>query len=88
MSRREKVAVSIDAELLERVERLRAITGESRSAFVNRALVVLTAAEARAARTRRYVEAYRARPESAGDVDVARAVARRTLARLAWDDPA
>jgi metal-responsive CopG/Arc/MetJ family transcriptional regulator len=81
-----KVAFSIDADLLTRVESVRKRTGESRSAFVSRALRMLTAESARALAVARYVEAYRERPESSGVVGAARRSARRALSRLAWED--
>jgi metal-responsive CopG/Arc/MetJ family transcriptional regulator len=81
-----KIACSIDADLLQRVESVRARTGESRSAFISRALVALTAQAARVRAVERYVEAYRERPEGANDVVSARKSARRALSRLAWGD--
>jgi hypothetical protein len=82
----EKVAVSLDRELLAHAERLRKSTGESRSALVGRALRQLLRSEARSARVAEYVEAYRRMPESAQDVRRARTVARRSLGTLPWDD--
>ncbi len=72
--------------LLQRLERIRARTGESRSAVIARALVLLTDAEARNERLRRSLEAYREQPESAADEQAARTAARRSLAHLEWDD--
>jgi hypothetical protein len=80
-----KVACSIDAELLARVEAVRKRTGESRSAFIGRALRMLTSESARQAAVARYVDAYQRQPESPADVRAARASARDALARLAWD---
>jgi hypothetical protein len=86
MSNVAKVACSIDAALLARVESVRKRTGESRSAFISRALRMLTAESARALAVARYVEAYRERPESSDDVRAARRSARHTLSRVAWED--
>jgi metal-responsive CopG/Arc/MetJ family transcriptional regulator len=86
MSNVAKVACSIDANLLARVESARKRTGESRSAFISRALRMLTAESARAHAVARYVEAYRERPESSDDVRAARRSARRALSRVAWED--
>jgi hypothetical protein len=85
MSNVAKVACSIDADLLARVESVRKRTGESRSAFISRALRMLTAESARALAVARYVEAYRERPESSGVVGAARRTAHRALSRLTWD---
>ncbi len=80
-----KVAFSLDPALLERVERIRARTGESRSALIARALMLVAKQEARQEKIARYVQAYREQPETSEDEARARHVARRTLARLRWD---
>jgi hypothetical protein len=85
MSKSAKIAFSLDPRLLDRVERVRARTGESRSALIARALVAVTEEEARGVAVQRYVEAYRQHPEMPEDVAPARASARRTLRRLPWD---
>jgi metal-responsive CopG/Arc/MetJ family transcriptional regulator len=84
--RRAKFACSIDASLLGRIEQLRARTGESRSAMVSRALARLADDEYHAARVLRYIEAYREQPESADEIELATALARRVLARVPWDE--
>jgi metal-responsive CopG/Arc/MetJ family transcriptional regulator len=84
--RRAKVAFSIDARLLARVERIRANTGESRSAVISRAVAKLTSENAHGEQVRRYVAAYQEQPEDQQHVDAARRAARRTLARLPWED--
>jgi metal-responsive CopG/Arc/MetJ family transcriptional regulator len=84
--RRAKIACSIDSRLLARVERMRASTGESRSAVINRALAKLTADELSTARTRRYVQAYRDVPDEGRALTAARRLAERALAALPWDD--
>lgn len=85
MSRAAKIACSIDAALLERVESIRARTGESRSALISRALLALTSESARARAVVRYVQAYREHPETLEEVRAARASARRALSRLDWE---
>jgi hypothetical protein len=86
MSKVAKIACSIDEDLLARVESVRKKTRESRSAFISRALRVLTAEEARGLAAARYVEAYRKHPERSEDIRAARQTARRALARVAWED--
>lgn len=86
MKEAEKVAISLDRALLRRAERLRASTGESRSAVIARALRGLLAQEERLRRVAEYVEAYRRQPESAADVETARAQARKALRALPWED--
>jgi metal-responsive CopG/Arc/MetJ family transcriptional regulator len=83
-ARRAKFACSVDATLLARVERLRAQTGESRSAVINRALLKLTQEHARSLRVRRYVQALTEQPETETEIKRASALARRVLASVAW----
>ncbi len=82
----DKIAISVDHELLVRAERLRTSTGESRSALLGRALRLLLRAEGRARQVEEYVQAYERVPETTADERSARASARRTLSALAWDD--
>lgn len=82
----EKVAISLDRELLGRAERLRATTGETRSALVARALLQLVQQESSARRIEEYVDAYKRIPETPADVRAARALARRSISKLAWDE--
>ena len=86
MVRKAKVAISIDARVLARVERIRTSTGESRSAVIGRALTLLTSQSVHDERVQRYLAAYREQPEDEMQVRVARRQARRTLARLPWKD--
>lgn len=81
-----KIAVSLDADLLRRVERLRGRSGESRSAFVGRALRLLTREEELTRRAREYVRAYREHPESPQEVASIRALAKRSLVSIPWDE--
>ena len=86
MSRAAKIAVSLEAELLRRVERVREQTGESRSAVVSRALRELTREDEHARRILEYVQVYRDKPETLAEVAAARASARIALAGLPWDE--
>jgi metal-responsive CopG/Arc/MetJ family transcriptional regulator len=83
--RHAKFACSVDAAILARIERIRARTGESRSALVSRALLKLAQAEADEERVRRYVEAYKEKPESKAEVSAASRIARRVLRAMAWE---
>jgi metal-responsive CopG/Arc/MetJ family transcriptional regulator len=81
-----KIAVTVDPDVLARAERLRRATGESRSALVTRALAELLQPDAHRRRVARYVLAYRERPESAAEVEAARALAAVSLAALPWTE--
>jgi metal-responsive CopG/Arc/MetJ family transcriptional regulator len=81
-----KIAVSLDPELLRKAERLRRATGESRSALVSRALGRIVDEHDLQVRIAEYVKAYEREPEQPRDVELARAMARRSLETLAWDD--
>jgi metal-responsive CopG/Arc/MetJ family transcriptional regulator len=80
-----KIAVSVDRATLREVERLRETTGESRSAFVSRALRRLIAEHEMQDRIAAYVDGYRRMPEQPVEVDAARDLARRSLESLEWD---
>lgn len=82
----EKVAVSLERELLREAEKLRKRTGESRSALVSRALARLVAEETLEQSVAQYVSAYQRFPESPAEVEAARALARRSLEAVAWCD--
>src|SRR4051812_12099914 len=84
--RKAKIAFSIDARLLASVERVRAHTGESRSAVIARAIARLTSDNEQQERVRRYVLAYQEQPEDRRQVEAARRHARHVLAGLPWED--
>lgn len=81
-----KIAISLDAGLLESVGRVQRATGESRSAVLARAVRLLVREEERRAQVDEYVAAYRRVPESIRDVATARTLAKRSFAHVAWDD--
>jgi hypothetical protein len=82
----EKLAISLDRELLRRAERLRRTTGETRSALMARALRQLLGTQERERQVAEYVEAYRRLPETPAVTRRARTLARRAVAQLDWDD--
>ena len=86
MAKSEKIAVSLDPDLLHRAEKVRNRTGESRSALVSRALRLLTNNEERAQRVADYVRAYRRHPETIEEIASVRAAAKRSLSAVAWDE--
>lgn len=86
MVARAKIAISLDPAVLARAERLRRVTGESRSALINRALAALVDAEAHEVRVSQYVDAYKRQPENAKETAVARALAVSALRGVGWDD--
>lgn len=64
MSNAEKIAISLDPETLAEAEKLRAKTGESRSALFARAVRTLVARDAHEERVRRYLQGYAQAPEA------------------------
>ncbi len=81
----EKIAITVEPDLLVKVESLRRRTRESRSAVFSRAARLLLGAEEHRRRVERYLDAYRERPESESDVVLAEDVARSSLACVEWD---
>lgn len=82
----DKVTISVDRELLRRVEALRKNTGESRSALVSRALSRLIEEQEQRDRIAEYIKTYQEHPEEQVDVDRARSLAKASLANLPWDE--
>lgn len=85
MRKREKVAVSISRHVLARIEAMRKRAGETRSAVFERALEAYIAGTTAADEARRYVDAYRRRPERARDEREALVTALQALAAEPWD---
>jgi metal-responsive CopG/Arc/MetJ family transcriptional regulator len=81
----ERIAISLPKALLESVERLRSETGESRSAFVQRALLGVIAPPNRTDDVRRYVEGYARAPETPDEIAAAEAAAAQLLAEEPWE---
>jgi metal-responsive CopG/Arc/MetJ family transcriptional regulator len=84
-SRTRRVAISLPAALLRRVEQQRRETAESRSGFVKRALEDLLRRVEHERRVREYVEGYRRSPETAEEVSAADAAAVDALADEPWE---
>jgi metal-responsive CopG/Arc/MetJ family transcriptional regulator len=84
----EKVAITVQVDVLRAAERLRSRTGESRSALFNRALRGLVRAEQLEAKVQRYRDAYREFPETEQEVAEAEALANESLRHAPdWDGP-
>lgn len=86
MARARKVAITVDAELLARAEKLRRKTDESRSALFARALRAVLKEEERKRKIAEYIEGYRRVPERAEDVEWLDAAAVKALRELPWED--
>lgn len=85
MAKFEKVAITLDEDLLRASEALRRRTRESRSGLISRALRRLLAEEERQKAVQRYIEAYREHPESADDVAEAERFAAAALSAVPWE---
>ena len=77
-----RVSISLDADVLADVERLRARTGESLSAIISRAVRILIAREEHEAKVRQYVRWYAEMPEE--EAKAWQEAARATLASQDW----
>ena len=85
MAQSAKVAVTLPDSLYRAVEKLRRQTRTTRSAVVQRALVLLLRETEKQERVRAYVEAYRRSPETEEEVRAAEASAARLLAEVPWE---
>ena len=83
--RARKVAISLPAELLERVEDRRRSTGDTRSRLVGKALERYLRDEDGASLVREYVEGYRRTPESVEEVAEAESMIGEALAEDPWE---
>jgi metal-responsive CopG/Arc/MetJ family transcriptional regulator len=81
-----KIAITFDAALFARAERLRRVTDESRSAVFARALRALLQEEERRRKIAEYVEGYRRVPETVGDVGWVDSTSVASLRDVPWDD--
>ena len=86
MARARKIAITVDAELLARAEKLRRSTDESRSALFARALRALLAEEERKRKVAEYVEALRRHPEREDEMKWVLEAGKEALRDLPWDD--
>ena len=82
----EKIAVTIERELLQKLEQLRRRTHESRSAVVSRALRELLELRDREERVGRYVAAYQDAPETDADTEAANCLAIEALEGVPWEE--
>lgn len=85
MAKHEKIAISIDNDVLRSAERLRRETGESRSAVFERALVAYLEGRRRVEEVGRYLDGYRRAPERRAEISAALATAMATLAGEPWE---
>ena len=85
MAEVEKVAISLPANLLKKVESIRKTTGESRSAFIRRAIESALAARDREALIAKYEDGYRKNPETPDEIAAAEAAAIALLAGEPWE---
>ena len=77
MGATEKIAISVPRELLREAERARKESGESRSAFIQRAIRTLLARRKEKDAIRRYVIGYQRVPETPEEVAAAERAAVR-----------
>ena len=80
-----KIAISIPERLVRLVEKERKRTGETRSAFIRRAIRRLFQDKEHLLQVSEYVEGYRTRPETEEEIAAAEAGAAELLSREPWE---
>lgn len=80
-----RVAISLPSELLKSADKERRSTGETRSAFVRRAIRELLAERGRTAEIEQYIEGYRKMPETRDEIELASALASEAFAEDPWE---
>jgi len=86
VGRAQKIAITVDADLLREAERLRRRTDESRSALFARALRGLLRKKELEEKIARYINAYREHPEAPGEIAASDKAAVTALRDLPWED--
>ena len=84
MAPSDKIAVSLPAGLVRQIERERKSTGETRSAFVQRAIRLVFSEQDRRKRVAEYIEGYRNQPETEDEIAAAEAAGAKLLAQEPW----
>jgi metal-responsive CopG/Arc/MetJ family transcriptional regulator len=84
MKKSMKVAISLPEHVLEAVEKERKARGESRSEFFRRAAEKLLKQEQESKSIEKYVQGYRAVPESSDEVEAVHRAGTAVLAQEPW----
>jgi metal-responsive CopG/Arc/MetJ family transcriptional regulator len=84
MTRTNKIAISLPDEVLQKVEKERAESGESRSQYFRRAVESLLSSRKAQERSRIYIRAYQEMPETTEEINTARLSARAILGEEPW----
>lgn len=79
-----KITISLDAELLEAIERQRRERGQTRSEFVRSAVEQVLRREQED--NARYIEAYRRQPETEEELLIAQQLGLAVLAQEPWGE--
>lgn len=79
-----KITISLPTPLFRQMERLRRVSGESRSAFIRRAIELSLKSREQRQLVARYLEGYRRQPETEKEVAAAAAAAVCLLAGQPW----
>lgn len=84
MDRSTKVAISLPERVLEAIEKERKASGESRSEFFRRAVERLLKEEREAGEIEKYIQGYKAMPESAKEVKAIHQAGASVLTEEPW----
>jgi len=80
-----KIAISLPAELVEQMERERAVRSESRSAFIRRAVELLFLRQSHAERVAEYVAGYRRHPEGEEEAVISQSTTQELFDEEPWE---
>ncbi len=86
MSKAAKISISLPDEVLERADRERDVSGESRSEYFRRALETLFREQERRAQVERYVAGYVSEAESEYEVEFVDATAGEAWTAQEWSE--
>lgn len=80
-----KIAISLPADLVRHIEKIRKKTGESRSALIRRSIEFTLNQKTKDALSARYIEGYQIYPETSEEMNIARVTSAKTLSEEPWE---
>jgi metal-responsive CopG/Arc/MetJ family transcriptional regulator len=85
MQNARKIAISLPADLVSQVEKIRKKTGESRSALIRRSIEFTLNQKTKDSLTARYIEGYQNHPETSEETNIARVTSAKSLSEEPWE---
>jgi metal-responsive CopG/Arc/MetJ family transcriptional regulator len=85
MGKTSKIAISLPADLVRKIEKTRKKTGESRSALIRRSLEYTLMREIIDVRALQYIEGYLRHPETTDEKNLTRSLSKKAFEEEPWE---